>query len=458
MTCIVLLCAATLMISCGDDDGSPAPVNVNFNNTEVGLSGDNATVVSIVFSRAAESAGSLMITASSSDLVYGEDNDYYTEPATEDNIVTIPVSVGDTEISFSIAPGTALNIEEDKTISFLLSSNVESFMAGTNNTLTVTVSENFVTPSATVIAHVGEGSSRDQHFYLDLDRLETTTVNRNNYDLALESAGEGFNILLNASTIMRAAATDEADFENVTEEDLENASFSTDVVTGNSFYQGSFDETAFYNWDANGNTSNVYIVDRGIEASVPRDVDPVRRGYRKVQLTKSGDEYTIHSANLDGSAETTFTVNKSDDASFKYVHFNNGEAEIEPANWDILVRAVTYEVSSNNYSMIYNTLGAYHNYYGGSTVALIDISATEQGFEDVTLEQATEALNATDNGFNTIGVNWRDSNMGQYTINDQQVYIIQDEDGNIFKLHFTAYFSAKDGSTEAPEIQYEHLN
>ncbi|UII19673.1 HmuY family protein [Fulvivirga ligni] len=457
-----LLLSLTLIIaSCGDDDSGPEPVSLNFENTTIGVSGSSDATATIIFSRPAEVAGTLVVTITAGDLVYGASNDFFTAPAAENNVINIPFVEGEESVEITVSQGEALNIEEDKSISLAIAAEPSTdFLIGNNQSVTATFSENYVTPSAAVTADVG-GEARDYFYFVDLDKFVMTKVNRNNYDLALESSGEGFNILLNASTLMLAQETEETEFTAITPEDTVGLSLQSssnlDIPEGGSMFSGDLSETVFYNWDVDGDLSNVYIIDRGVTAN---GEGAESRGWKKVQISKDGNDYIVHAANIDGTDDQTFTISKSSDYSFKYVHLSNGEVPVEPkANeWDILVRATSQFVQMGpTMSHIYNSQAAYHNFFGSTKTARIDLEESDKTYEDVSLADATSALNANEEDFNTIGISWR--GLGEnysYVAYPDQVYIIEDANGNIFKLQFTSYYN-NDNET-GPQFQFEHLN
>ena len=437
------------LISCGDDD-TVQLISLNFENTGLGLT-DEELNVNIIFSRAVTEDGQLLINVNPSNLSYGENNDFYTEPAIVNSVLTLDFIKGAENISFTVKEGKSLNIAEDASVSFTLSTDAQIISIGDNMTATVVFSENFVTPEATVSADIG-GSLRANQAYIDLSTGTISSVKKDAYDLILESSGSDFNILLNYSSKMMALDTEKSNFSEVSEDDMNGViwqgNIHLDVANGEAISLGNFSETKFYQWDASGNTSNVFIINRG-----ESDKSGTDRGIKKVQITKSGNAYTVKSADLDGSNENEHTITKSADHTFKFVHFGDGEADVEPSSWDFSVRTGTQVSIQGPNVVVYNTVGAYQNHYGGVKVAVI----TDTEFDDITKSNAESTIASSDSDLSTVAFGWRTfvfSSRG-YEINEGLSYIIMDKDGNYFKLKFTNYYNV--AQEEEPQFFYEHL-
>ncbi|WP_422361437.1 HmuY family protein [Reichenbachiella sp.] len=454
---IIYLLASLILLgvtACEEDE--TAPVRVNFSNTETGISDEASSAdIEISFSRPAESDGNLSVQIKSASLAYGEDADFFTSPAASDMIATVPFAIGDESVTVTISAGSALNIDQDESITLTISNDTGVLDLGDQVTFTVVFSENFVVPSAEIKTDVG-GDDRTHQVYIDLSSGQTTRVDRNDFDLVLESAGDGFNILLNATAVMNAKKTDQIDFTKVSEDDTVGLDLSglIDRAEEGTTFTGDFAETVFYEWDKESTTSHVYIIDRGIDKYGGQD-----RGWKKVQITKSGTSYTVRSADLDGTNETSFSINKSSNQNFKYVHFGNGEATVAPEDgqWDLVLSTLSQVAFyGGQYYGTYNSQAAFHNFYGGTLVAVINTDEVEITYEDLTKEAAISALSETEDDYSIIGTNWRglDANY-QIVINSNLIYCFQDIDGNLFKFQFTAYYNGD--SEVGPSFKYEHL-
>lgn len=456
LTAIML--ATVLFTSCDDDDASPAAINVNFENTEVGISTTSTEVsASVVFSRATEDAGSIELSLNAGGLIYGADADFHTD-LTQNSATsfTLEYEAGVESVSFSVAAGSGLNIEQDETISIVIANVGDNFVIGNNSTLSITFGENFVVTSGYVTADVG-GNARTHLLYVDLEKGTEARVDRNSFDLALESAGDGFNILLNTATGMLATNTGELAFSAIDGTDtvgmVLTGAESADIATASPLYTGDFSETKFFGWDADGTQSNVFIINRGSVAN-----QGANRGWKKVQISKTTNGYNVLSADLDGSNEQQFEIEKSADYNFKYVHFENGEVAVEPAteSWDIVLTPITQNAYSNGmFFGAYNSQAALHNYYGAIEVGVIDLDESGTTFEEIDLSTATASINDAADDYNAIGLSWRvlGSNFA-FTLTNL-VYCVKDAEGNIFKLQFTDYYNA--ANEVGPEFKYELL-
>ncbi|MCB0699427.1 MAG: T9SS type A sorting domain-containing protein [Chitinophagales bacterium] len=165
----------------------------------------------------------------------------------------------------------------------------------------------------------------------------------------------------------------------------------------------------------------------------------VNGDYKKLFIEKllSG-VYTFKFANLDGSNETTASIDKSNFASRNFAYFSivdNKSLNREPdfTKWDILFTQYTSFVPT-----AYNVTGVLHN-RGARTVQVDNIP-------NVSTYMNWQSHN--DNSeINTIGYDWKSFNGTGYDIKDSLVYFVKTWDKEIgeysvWKLWFTDFQSA----------------
>lgn len=159
--------------------------------------------------------------------------------------------------------------------------------------------------------------------YFDLNPGEVvSTNNKKEWDLGFEGAENGWHIILNTSNFMIAAATGQTDFSLPI--DTVGFTWKYDVSSGNR------DSTAIGKWidflppDSVKSYSNeVYVIDRGY------DELGNLRGLRKIVfLGLENNIYTFRYANLDGTAENTFSIGKDPTVNYVFFSFDEGGKQL----------------------------------------------------------------------------------------------------------------------------------
>lgn len=164
--------------------------------------------------------------------------------------------------------------------------------------------------------------------------------------------------------------------------------------------------------------------------------------YKKVALLSlQGGAYEFKYANLDGTNETTISVNKADYAGKNFAFYSLVTEEmydIEPLEWDMVF--MNYLVD-----------------FGGGFTYPVTGCLTNRG---VTTQQAEELLDPiTDDALNTllmsenadnIGYDWKnyDMDLGEYVLADDRCYFLTSTNGNIYRLLFTGYGGSANGDID----------
>lgn len=441
---LTLLSGALLFSSCSEDD-DPIPVEINFVNSELALS--ESAEVEITFSRPADVAGAIAIEITSN-LTYGSDSDYYTDPATVEGILTISYEAGDESASFDVFPGETLNIQQDETISFTISDS-DGFVLGEGISATVTVSENFVAASGTIEID-GGGSEFPNQAFIDLSKLEQTTVGKYTWDLGFSFGGH--QVVLNSSAYVMARALDINDIDAVSASDT--VGFAAKMYISNYVdteasgwvdnQNGDLNDTAIGAISSTDTDNNVYIIKR----------DGDSRNWKKVRILQDGENYTLQYADIDASSHDEVTISKN--VAFNFTHFDldNGEIEVEPEkeNWDLMYSSYTgranfgvlLAIGYNDYIVI--------NRSGVSAAMVMESEIEFDDFEEADLSTITMV---SDN-ISVIGSSWRSLVDFSLVLNEDVYYVMSDAEGNNYKLKFTR-LTSETNERGYPEFTFELL-
>ena len=448
---IALILAGTLLLgSCNDDDGPEIPIKVNFSNTSLGLT--DAVSVTVTFSRPLSTSGSVDVAVSAPALAYGAGEDYYTEPAAQDGMISVPYDAGDEALTLTVSAGGSLNIQQDRTIILSLMEE-DGLTLGNDVEAVITVSENFVAPDGTININ-GGGSEFPNQSYIDLSKLTQTVVDKYSWDLGFYTEAGEFYVRLNSSAAVMARPLDGSDLNSVTAQDTLGFAFEMtvpppnfDSSIGSSAWvdtpDGDLTTSAFGEISSTDADNKVFVIKRDGEG----------RSWRKVRVLRSASGYTIQHAEI--GATTFQTTEVAKDASYNFVtfDFDNGLVNAEPpkASWDIMYSTYTEILSFGPGASIPYLFSDFVPLNTGSTtvsmVMIADISFENFSSADLpnlTFENAKDAL----------GENWRQGGgPGQApSLYEDRFFVIKDGEGHYYKIRFTQLL---DGNGERGNPSFE---
>jgi len=443
---LMLLCLSILWVACGDDD-EPQPITVNFTNLETGISSSsNSAEVSITFSRAASSDGEIVLSISG-DLTYGEGADFFTTPTAVDNAITLTYESGDESVSFTVTAGEGLNIEEDKTITVSLDDTGSNFVVGDNASVDVVFSENFIAPSGAVSLDAG-GENFTKQAFVDLSKLTQTTVDKYSWDLGFYNESGEFYVQLNAAGKVMARMLDKNDLDQVSASDT--TGFGATMTVPNytnpdaagwvDTSDGNLTTSAFGEISATDADNKVFIVKR----------DGEDRNWKKVRVLRNGESYTVQYADIDASSFSSTDISKDDAFNFTSFDLDNGEVDVAPEkeSWDIMYSSYTslYPAGPDFLVVSYNDFITI-NRHNTSIAMVLEEDVTYENFSPSHLDEVEFS-----NDIDAQASSWRDPFAG--IIYDDRFYLLNDSEGNFYKLKFTDLTST-DGERGYAQFKFE---
>lgn len=281
------------------------------------------------------------------------------------------------------------------------------------------------------------------------------------WELGFESDPEGHHIVLNSAQIISAANLGAVPFETNT---LPNPELYTyDASSGN------YDSLAINNWyDTinNSYTGNLYLI---ADKLGPDYVPFIKLKFIDVNDTS----YTFLYGDPDAAIADTFVVKKNLDFGFTKVSLRDSvkTVNIDPAkeNWDVVfTQYQTILFTSDGIATPYAVRGVLLN-PGQLQVATYTISQDDANAESE-IQQVFLNIPSTladtltfSNNWDAIGYNWKNvtideaSNTATYTTNTRKVFMIKDNSGNLYKLHFTSFYNDL-GVKGYPEFEYIKFN
>jgi len=327
-----------------------------------------------------------------------------------------------------------------------------------------------VIEGASVSPEVG-GPNQQNQVYVDLSSNTTTAIQRDSWDLGFYSGPE-FRVAINGSIYMATAELSETDIDAVSSTSTEVQDLQPLVAVGtyqaeNIIYvdgpDGAITNTAIAEISTTDTDNKVYLVNLGntVGTETPAtgsvSISGDSRGWKKIRVLKNGDNYVLQYADLDATTHQEVTISKNSNYNFTCFSFNTESiVSVEPGktNWDLNFTVFTNEIAgfgSYGYSDF-----VVNNVKANAQVYMVDTDVDAFTYADFALTDVVYA-NLT-NDKRSIGSSWRNGGgpSSLPSLKDNVFYIVNDTDGNLYKLKFLALTNA-DGERGYPEFVYSLL-
>ncbi len=275
------------------------------------------------------------------------------------------------------------------------------------------------------------GSGYAQQIWFDLGTGSVVSENeRTAWDLAFESAPDGWHVMLNGSRLMSAW--------NIGSVDLHQPHDTLGLYDGRRIDapSGRLDSTAVGDWRSG---ADVYMIDRGYGS------DGTFLGQRQVRfLSVDATTFSFEHTDLAGGDAHTVTVQKDPSRTYTYFSFTSGQVLIEPVlgAWDLQFTQYTHQFYEPYIPYLVNGV-----LIDGAHTRVAELAGVD--FAGVTLGDT--AAFPFDHLRNTIGYDWKTYSFetSSYTVVPDRVYIVQDHEGYFFKLRFLEFYGPQ-GQTGCP--------
>lgn len=329
----------------------------------------------------------------------------------------------------------------------------------------------------TVAAKVG-GPNQPNQVFVDLSANTQSIAKRDTWDLGF-STGADFRVIINGSVKMAVKKLETTNIDEVQTQDNAVAVGTetiaswgyvdnpTGILTGN----GAGIGTAIAEISATATDNYVYLVNMGFEVgtSTPSTgsvaLDGNSRGWKKIRITRDGNDYVVDYANLADTTHKTVKVSKKSDFNFTFLSLATGqEVSVQPTKkqWDLSFTSFTNYIDYGQDQITYgfadfittNILGGTKVYMVQSTAATLASEFT--AFTKANVEEGKFSTSTTDQ--RVIGDTWRVGGgpSSQPSIKDERFYVVKDVDGNYFKVKFIALTNDA-GERGNPVFEYELL-
>jgi len=342
-----------------------------------------------------------------------------------------------------------------------------------------------------VISPTVGGFNEPNQVYIDLSTKSETTVKRDTWDLGFASGTN--RVIINGSIGMAVKQLSTTNIDEVQQPEPSVAlGFTTqstfgyvDDPTGVLNGNGSGVGTAIAAISTNEADNKVYLVNLGKEVpdTAPGtgspNVEGDARGWKKIRITRNGDDYVLQYADLDATTHKTVTISKNSDYNFTFFSFSaNSTVDVQPQKdkWDLNFTVFTNYTP--NPSLGQGVLITYifsdfvaTNIHGNTKVYKMEFFKDENGnsvrdeearntsYDSFTLDNVEESKFAeSSSDQRVIGGSWRGGGgPGSPTnIYNNVFYVVKDAAGNVFKLKFLA-LTSEEGTRGYPTFEYKLL-
>lgn len=313
--------------------------------------------------------------------------------------------------------------------------------------------------SGTIAPNVG-GPNQPNQVFVDLSSNTQSAIKRDSWDLGF-STGNDFHVIINGSVKMAVKKLNTTNINEIQTEDAAVAvGYSTyassgyvDDPTGKLAGSVIGEGTAIDEISANASNNYVYLVNMGFEVGTVTPepgsaaLDGEARGWKKIRITRDGNDYVVDYANLNDTTHKTIKVSKKSDFNFVYVSLNSGqEVKVQPEKnkWDLAFTGFTnYFPYGTDQITYYFADFITSNMIGGTKVYMVESTpeTLDAEFANFTKTNVNETLfNPSSTDQRIIGDSWRNGGgpTTQPSIRDNRFYVLKDVDGNLFKLRFLA--------------------
>ncbi|MFV0572999.1 MAG: HmuY family protein [Xanthomarina gelatinilytica] len=414
--------------------------------------------IGLVYSKTAIENGSVSIMVDAQNAVYGVD--FTTQPEVVNNTITLAISQGETANNI-IFNKINSGLDETTEIEFLITeiSYTDSNIQGsTYYKLNALASE-----GGSSLPEIG-GPNQGNQVYIDLSTNTETNVWRDSWDLGFYSGSES-RVVLNGSIYMATTALEFTDIDAVTQSDV--SALQSEVAMGtfnpaNEAYidvpDGDITGTAIAEISDDNSQNKVYLLNLGYEVGTntptigSAEVAGAHRGWKKIRILKSGNDYILQYANIDSNTHQEITIGKNPDYNFSFFSFNTeSEVSVEPEKdrWDICFSVFTNVIAGAG-SYGYSDF-VFHNRKGDVTAYMFE-ATTDLTYDSFTSSDIDNSLLLEDQ--RVIGSTWRDVFSG--TPFNNKFYILKDPNGNFYKIRFLA-LTNDIGERGYPEFEFELL-
>jgi hypothetical protein len=284
------------------------------------------------------------------------------------------------------------------------------------------------------------GNDYENNVYFDLSSNAFQTHVSNDWDLRFETADTAWGVFINTGNNLKVYQTDLYSLNDVRCKDSNYFKTFKPLIDAP---EGLAITSAIADWRKfkhGVDSSGVYVV------NLSYGIGPDYYACFQV-LNATTKAYKIAVSRLNQHRIDTFEIAKNSSANYSYFSFANGgqviqNVEPDQTQWDFMFTRYNHNfmgILPNNQPFPYRVAGVLSNRNG---VKVAKDSTT--GF--ATIDATSIPQYHFSSMANAIGYDWKSHSfgaVGNYVVNAKITYIIQDTDGQIYKLRFLDFYNSK---------------
>ena len=282
-------------------------------------------------------------------------------------------------------------------------------------------------------------SYSEQAFYRLSDNA-TTNIANSSWDIALSTFGEGIFInetavVFGAENALYLAPTNNFD-DVVNPDDLSGRLLNDEKSWDFGAFNEPRDENNAddYGWGLYDPMSDMIVGNRVFVVRFKNST------YQKMQFSQAQGIYTIIHADLDGSNETTLTVNKADfpDNHFAYLSLVTGQTLTNvPSEWDLLFTRYSSPVDDG--------AGGFFDLVTSGVLSAPGIEVAEaRGISPETVEYS-DYIDSLSSDIDVIGYDWKVFDNVSWSLPTDLAYFVKNTLGQVWKIVFLTFDGSSTG-------------
>ncbi|HRP89020.1 MAG TPA: HmuY family protein [Edaphocola sp.] len=308
------------------------------------------------------------------------------------------------------------------------------------------------------------GSNAANMVFVDLSKDAQSTLKRADWDLKFY-CGSDFRVLINNTTAAMAKVTNKYDLSAVSASDVQGFVWTVDIANPSPItftkvddLYGDLTKTIIPEVSAMETENPVIVLGRGEGGAIPK------RDLIKLKLKKIFENaYEIKWSKLDENNIHTDTIFKDEQYNFMYFSFDSGvleKAAPQKPNWDFVWSVSIFHTPyyDEEVAYVFSDMVAINNRAGVRVAEkkYANEHDANNAFENYSLGQVQEEQFS--DSLWAIGNKWRSTPApGESNIpgvKKDRFYILQDPQGNYYKLKFLSFSLEDGGERGRPDIKY----
>ena len=288
---------------------------------------------------------------------------------------------------------------------------------------------------------VSYSSSYAEHAFYRLSDNATTNIDNNSWDMALSISGTGIfinetSIVFGSQNVLYQAPTDNFD-DVIDPADLTGRLLNDEVSWDYGAFNAPRDESNPNDtgWGIYDPMTETYTGDRVFALQFKDGT------YQKIQIVSlEQGVYAVKYADLDGSNETTTTVDKANfpNSQFAFLSFKTNQAlDVIPDDWDLLFTRYSTPVDDG--------AGGLFDLVVAGVLSAPGVQVAEARGIDPEMVEYSEYVDSLGTATDEIGYDWKEFDNVNWILATDLAYFVKIPTGQVWKIIFLTFDGSSTG-------------